>query len=342
MYKTKVSIVIPIYNKQKYLEECLDSIIAQTYENIEIICVDDGSTDSSLEILYKYKNKDNRIIIIEQENRGAGNARNTGMAAATGKYIQFLDADDFFEITMVEKMINKAEKIEADIVICNALEYIEETKEKKHHTWLREENIYQDPFCFNEVEDIFLITQSNIWNKLYRMDFVLENNLKFQEIISNNDTGFSILTLFLAKKITYVNEYFIYYRNYVDSYRIATKRDKNIKCCELAYQYIIRKLRKEKKLTKKMKITLNEQIYKSAMYELTFCKDNLQAKEFLVSLCKLVQRPERYRLLYYLDGFINIRKLYLFGFIPVLTSVNLKEKKVYYMFNYFPIQRIKK
>lgn len=341
MNNTKVSIVIPIYNKQKYLKECIDSIIAQTYENIEIICVDDGSTDASLDILYGYKEKDNRIIIIEQENHGAGNARNSGMAIATGKYIQFLDADDFFANDMIEKMVKKAQKYETDIVICNALEYIEATGEKILHSWLRVENIVFDPFSFSEVENIFQITQATIWNKLYSLDFLKKNKIVFQEIKSNNDTGFSILTLFLANKISYVNQPFIFYRTYVDPNRIAFSREKNMDCCYLAYQYIFFHLKKRHKFTKKMRKILNQQIYNSTMYELKFCKNEDRKIEFCKKMAKLVTKPEKYKLLYYNKGFINVRKFYLFGFIPVLYSVNLKDKKVYYLLMCIPFERKK-
>lgn len=91
----KVSVIIPVYNVEKYLEECLDSIINQTLKEIEIICIDDGSTDSSLNVLENYKKKDKRIIVLQQQNLGAGAARNKGLDLARGKYLSFLDADDF-------------------------------------------------------------------------------------------------------------------------------------------------------------------------------------------------------------------------------------------------------
>ena len=108
-----VSIIVPIFNKERFLKDCLDSLINQTYKNIEIICINDGSTDHSLDILRDYADKDDRLIIISQENKGAGNARNTGIKIATGRYLQFLDADDFFELDMLEDMIKQADEKKA-------------------------------------------------------------------------------------------------------------------------------------------------------------------------------------------------------------------------------------
>ena len=95
MNEIKVSVIIPVYNTENYLRECLDSVLAQTLREIEVICVDDGSTDNSLNILKEYQNKDTRIVVLTQENRSAGAARNYGLSIAKGKYLSFLDSDDF-------------------------------------------------------------------------------------------------------------------------------------------------------------------------------------------------------------------------------------------------------
>ena len=102
MEKIKISVIIPVYNVEKYLRECLESILNQTFQDFEIICVDDGSTDRSLDILQEYKRKDDRFVILQQRHAGAGAARNHGLKLAEGKYIQFLDSDDYFEPTLLE------------------------------------------------------------------------------------------------------------------------------------------------------------------------------------------------------------------------------------------------
>ena len=116
----KVSVIIPVYNVEQYLNQCLDSVINQTLKDIEIICVDDGSTDNSFKMLEEYAQKDNRIKVIHQKNKGAAAARNEGLYIAQGKYLSFLDSDDFFEIDMLEQMYNCAEKYNTDIVVCKS------------------------------------------------------------------------------------------------------------------------------------------------------------------------------------------------------------------------------
>ena len=114
----KVSIIMPIYNASRYLEPAIDSILAQTLPEIEVICVDDGSTDKSLEILKEYQKNDDRIRIVTQTNAGPAHARNNGIRRARGKYIAFLDADDFVEPTFIEDLYNTAKQDNLDIAIC--------------------------------------------------------------------------------------------------------------------------------------------------------------------------------------------------------------------------------
>ncbi len=334
-----VSIIVPVYNKERFLRQCLDSLLDQTYRAIEIICVNDGSTDGSLEILQDYAERDNRIVLIDQENKGAGNARNAGIRIARGRYLQFLDADDFFEPVMIENMLKKAEAKDADIVICNALLYDNETQIKEAHAWLSAENIEKDPFSAGEVENIFKITQSTIWNKLYKRAFIVNNDIWYQEITSNNDTAFSIVTLFLAERITYVDAFYILYRDYNDQSRISSSREKHMNCCVLAYKEVLNQLKTRGKYSSKAKDVLNMQMYNSCIYELSFCKKRSEGMEFIKQMAKLMSNPEKMKLLYFYEKFTNMRIFYLFGCIPVMTSVNLaNEKKVFYLFNVIPVK----
>ena len=116
----KISVIIPVYNVEKYLRECLDSLINQSFKDFEVICIDDGSTDKSYKILEEYSQKDSRIKVLKQEHNGAGAARNLGIEIAKGKYIQFLDSDDYFEPNMLEELYNTAEKFGADMAVCSA------------------------------------------------------------------------------------------------------------------------------------------------------------------------------------------------------------------------------
>ncbi|MCQ2958500.1 MAG: glycosyltransferase, partial [Candidatus Gastranaerophilales bacterium] len=116
----EVSVIMPVYNTEKYLRECLDSIINQTLKDIEIICVDDGSKDDSGKILDEYAQKDNRIKVIHNKNQGAAPSRNQGISIAQGKYLSILDSDDIFDTNMLELLFNKAEQNDADITICKS------------------------------------------------------------------------------------------------------------------------------------------------------------------------------------------------------------------------------
>lgn len=152
----EISVIIPIYNGEKYLKECLDSVINQTFKDIEIICVNDGSTDDTSKILNFYSKKDNRIIIINQPNSGAGAARNNALKIATGKYLSILDADDIFETNMLEIAYHKAEKFKADITVYSCDVF------SKNSTTFCDWGINRkllpsfEPFCISDVKkDVF-------------------------------------------------------------------------------------------------------------------------------------------------------------------------------------------
>ena len=334
-----VSIIVPVYNKERFLDESLTSIKYQTFKNIEVICVNDGSTDGSLAILEKYAKDDDRFRIINQSNMGAGAARNNGLDKAEGKYIIFLDADDFFEYSLIERLFDKAVDKDADITICNALLYDEETEKMEKHKWLQAEYIYDDPFCNESVNNIFDITQSTIWNKLYRTAFLKENHIRFQNIKTNNDTGFSIISLFLAKRISYVDECLIYYRKNNDANRIDNTRKKHWKCCSEAYKYVITRLKKEGLWNKRNQCIIYNQMYNSARYELSYY-DNLQdALPFIKTMTKLMQDPQRTKLEYYPRGYTSCRYFYLFGIIPFMKSIKVKDGKIFCFLNKIKFMR---
>ena len=130
-----VSVILPVYNVERFLSQCLDSLIQQTLRNIEIICVDDGSTDRSVEILENYAKRDKRIRIVHQPNAGAGAARNSGMKIARGKYLSFLDSDDFYELEMLEKAYLKCEKDDANICVYRSNQYNQQTSKYTDMSW---------------------------------------------------------------------------------------------------------------------------------------------------------------------------------------------------------------
>ncbi len=210
-----VSVIVAVHNAEAYLKQCLDSICKQTLKNIEIICVDDGSADESFAILKEYEQQDERFQIIQQKQQGAGRARNHGLQYACGTYLSFLDADDFFEKNFLESLYKQAIQTQADIVVCAAKQYDQKTgKMQTLPVSLRQENLPQvTVFSYRDMpEKIFNTFQTWAWNKLFRTEFVRENNLTFQEIQRTNDLAFTCTALAVAPKITAVREAFIYYR----------------------------------------------------------------------------------------------------------------------------------
>ena len=181
-----VSVIIPVYNAAKYLRETLDCVCNQTLRDIEIICVDDGSTDDSPGILQEYAARDGRFRILQQKNQYAGVARNNGMAVARGKYLSFLDADDLFAPDMLEKMSARAEETGADLVCCDADEFDDNdpTRTPQPMTWILE-NVPEDcPECFEPRtllgDRIFQSLCFAPWNKLYLSSHV--KSLPFGQI----------------------------------------------------------------------------------------------------------------------------------------------------------------
>lgn len=214
MKDIKVSVIIPVYNEEAYLKECLDSVLSQSLKDTEIICIDDGSTDDSQQILEDYMKKDNRIILLKQKNRYAGTARNLGMKHAIGKYLCFLDADDFFSPLFLEKMYSVAEENISDVVICNNNVYdinMEQiTKVVMGEQYLPEN---KKRFCREDIPDrLFQITNGWPWNKLFLADFVKQNALRFAETRTANDGYFVFMALAKAKRITKIEDYLVNWR----------------------------------------------------------------------------------------------------------------------------------
>ncbi|MCD7884206.1 MAG: glycosyltransferase [Lachnospiraceae bacterium] len=216
----KVSVIVPVYNGEKYLRECLDSICNQTLLDIEIICVDDGSTDSSLEILREYQSKDDRFQIYTQENRYAGVARNLGKSHATGEYLVFWDCDDFFDPQALEKLYQKAKSVDADVCVCGGNRYFE--SKQKSYPWPPYLNPKKVPSGetfnrFNNQEHYLDFTNVAAWNKLFKRAYIERLGLNFQPVRNGNDVYFTVNAIGLADRITILDEKLINYRVNLDS-----------------------------------------------------------------------------------------------------------------------------
>lgn len=212
----KVSVILPVYNEEEYLSQCLDSICNQTLKEIEIICVDDGSTDHSLQILQRYASVDSRIRVLTQQNRFAGAARNHGMEYAAGQYLAFLDGDDYFQPDMLEKMYRQAEKNQADILICNYAEYQEDQGQTFLPDRSFEELFFQDKENFSgqtlHCSGIFQITRGWAWDKLFRRDFVEACGYQFPEFRSSEDGYFVYMLMARAARISWLDEVLVTHR----------------------------------------------------------------------------------------------------------------------------------
>ena len=185
MNKGKISVVVPIYNAEKYLKKCLDSIINQTYDNLEIILVNDGSTDKSLEICESVRNGDSRITIINKENKGVSTARNKGIESSNGEFIIFIDADDYLDKNMFEILVEDAIKNNIDLVMCgyrnvdingNILYESSPMDEKYFDVKTFKNNLFKTNY-YREL----------ICNKLFRLEIIKNNNIRFREDIHINE-----------------------------------------------------------------------------------------------------------------------------------------------------------
>ena len=255
---TKISIIIPVFNAQKHIHRCLDSLTNQTFKDIEIICVNDGSTDSTSKILEDYAKKDNRIKILNRKNSGAAISRNEGYKLAQGEYIQFLDADDFFESNMLEEMYNLAIENNADVAVCDHHRYDEIKNEVQDI-----ETPFQRNIKTNQVlsakdypDDILSTTFLAAWTKLIKKEHIDKYNIQFQDLKCCNDNTFSILSILLAEKIVLINKKYVYYSINV-SESISSSRAKYATNIIDAMISTIDTLKKHKKYEASMRFLYN-------------------------------------------------------------------------------------
>lgn len=211
----KISVIIPIYNVECYLKECLESVINQTLNDIEIICINDGSTDNSLDIVKEYLNKDKRIKLIDKTNSGYGAACNSGLYAALGKYIAIVEPDDFIDINMYKDLYELAEKNNADIVKSSFYENydIDEIHRVKKVKWNRHLNLNKNVFTIKECP-LFMYFHPSVWSCIYKNEFIKENNISFVEAKGSGwtDNPFQVQTMCLANRICYTDNAYYYWR----------------------------------------------------------------------------------------------------------------------------------
>ena len=212
-HPTLVSVVVPVYNVREYLEECLDSILSQTYESIEVIIVDDGSTDGSSKVVDRYALKDGRIIAVHKKNGGLSDARNAGIRVAKGDYVMFVDSDDYVDSRFVETALQNIREHGADVA-CFRFTYVDDESEIKRSS-VSVEQSYSEYSNVESIKDIFSLggtLKVNAWNKIYKRSLFSDNSIVYPvgRLYEDNLTTYKLL--YFAKKIVYFNESLLFYR----------------------------------------------------------------------------------------------------------------------------------
>lgn len=219
----KVSILVPIFNVEGYLRECLDSLINQTLQDIEIVCINDGSTDSCPKILEEYSKKDSRIKVINKENSGYGASMNRGLKEANGEYIGIVESDDFVKNIMFEDLYKIASKSDLDLVKSDFYYYTTSNNRSRQAGKIKRRNLKKIFSIKNDCRVLKMMP--TIWSAIYKRDFLLENNIKFLETpgASYQDTSFAFKTLSAAKRMMFTNKAYLYYRSDNENSSVKSK-----------------------------------------------------------------------------------------------------------------------
>jgi glycosyltransferase involved in cell wall biosynthesis len=273
MEKPLISVIIPVFNVETYLPKCLDSILSQTYENLEIVIVNDGSTDNSPKICKEYANKNSRIKVVHKENGGLSSARNAGLDVATGEYIGFVDSDDFIERNMYREMLNAMLEHSANLVICNYFSD-REIKYPCEKSMLANADLVFRLYLKDKI-------QAFAWNKLYPRE-------TFSEIRYANGILFEDMDIFLpilekSKRIVLLNDKLYHYVQRKDSITSSKFNPKQIKCLEIIESY--------KGYSKNLGGIYDDLLKERSMFLSWWllCKMNIRLKENEIYLERLVK-----------------------------------------------------
>lgn len=224
----EISLIIPVYNAEKYLKECIESLIKQTYQNLKIIFVNDGSKDNSLNIINEYKEKDSRIIVIDKQNEGVSATRNRGLEEATSDWIIFVDSDDTLELNAVETLVENI-KDDSEIILSEVNYLLEDNKKNRIPCGFKGKMVFENEQKKELIQSIFydnfmgkMYYIPAPFAKMYNREFLNKNNIKFPEHVKYGEDGlFNILCINNASKITFINSVTYNYRYNPES---ATKK----------------------------------------------------------------------------------------------------------------------
>lgn len=209
----QISVIVPIYNAEKYLDQCLHSILKQTFTDIEIICVNDGSTDRTTEMLRWFENYDNRVIVINKRNTGYGDSMNIGLKRAQGEYISIIESDDFAKPTMLEELFAEAVKKNVEVVKSNFIAYQRNWEVPEEFLEILKDCPYEQ-VCNPMINKEVFYVQASVWSALYKRTFLLKNDIWFNTTpgASFQDTSFAFKVWFYAERVSFVKEAYIFYR----------------------------------------------------------------------------------------------------------------------------------
>ena len=212
----EISVILPVYNAEDYLRQCLDSLLSQTFDDFEIICIDDGSTDNSLAILLEFEQHDNRVNVIHQKNIGVARTRNDALNLVNGNYVYFMDADDYLENTAFQKLYANITSNNSDFAILKA--YFVNGNEKYEYLAFDLDDEFKKvdfnnfTFTYGDIKNHVLNDLFAPWFKLYNKKFIRDNNITFPIIKSYSDAPFHVETMLKSSRISFVPEYLYNYR----------------------------------------------------------------------------------------------------------------------------------
>lgn len=249
MSTPKITTIVPVYNAGEYIKQCCNTILTQSLTEIEIIFVDDGSTDNSVELLEEIAKNETRITIIKQANQGAGIARNTGIKQAKGEYIHFLDADDFLEPDAYKKTYELAKKLDVDMLKAKSYavddvtnEYLPNERYQLSRLKLNQFNKAINPTSIENLEYI-LLTSVVPWNGIYKREFILQNEIWFNDLICVNDRSFFNNVIVNSSKVAFAKHHIVHHRVNVST-SLVGNRARHFECHFKSYKLIAEQSKK--------------------------------------------------------------------------------------------------
>lgn len=310
-----ISIIVPIYNVEKYLHKCVDSLIGQTLKDIEIILVDDGSTDKSGEICDEYRLKDNRIKVIHKKNGGLSDARNAGIDIAKGDYITFLDSDDWIELNMYEKLYKYIKQENADIAQCSYQEVYNEE--------VNNENAKEEIKIMSGKESLYNFSGKNhgktvvAWNKLYRIE--LFNDIRFPKDKYHEDEFTTYKLLYKANKIVDCSLPLVYYRQREGSIMNSKFNIKRLDALEAFNERL--EFYKEKNLKELQQITLSQILSYTNLFYIKIKDSDIENKGEILKVLR--QRIKKDYILFMKNKYVSLKQ-------KILLTIFVLNKEIVY------------